>query len=377
VSAFASCMIATGRRGERVSPTWLVIAAVCVYLIAYRFCSLCIANSVLAVDPKRLTPAVGRTDGLDCVSTDRYVLFGHHFAAIAGAGPLVGPVLAAQTSYLPGTRWILAGVVLAGGVQDLITLFISTRRGGRSFGELIRMEVGPVAGSVALVGTFVIMIIILAALARIVVKALSTSPWGSSRSRLPCRSLSLWASTSGGFVREIGEASTIGAFGLIAAIVGEREVASSHLFAQWFTFTPIALRWLLTGYGAVASLLPVWLLLAPRDYLSTFLKIGAITALALGIMVVRPSLEMPAVTPFAAGGGPVWSGGMFPFLFIIIACGAASGFHALIASGTTPELIASEADLRCIGYGAMLAESCVAMMALVAASIPVLGSTSP
>ncbi len=356
-------------RGEPVNALWIVAAAVSVYLIAYRYYALFIAK-VIGIDPSRPTPAIRRADGLDYVATDRTVLFGHHFAAIAGAGPLVGPVLAAQMGYLPGTLWILAGVVLAGAVQDFLVLFLSMRRDGRSLGELIRMEMGPVAGTIALFGAFMIMVIILAVLALIVVRALAESPWGlfTVAATVPLAML------MGGYTRwvrpgKIGEVSIIGFIGLILAIFYGQSIAQSAVLAPLFTFTPVQLCFLLIGYGAVASVLPVWLLLAPRDYLSTFLKIGAIVALAIGIVIMAPPLKMPALTKFIDGSGPVWAGPLFPFLFITIACGAVSGFHALIASGTTPKLIASEKDAPFIGYGAMLMESAVAIMALVAASI--------
>ncbi len=356
-------------RGEPVNALWIVAAAVSVYLIAYRYYALFIAK-VIGIDPSRPTPAIRRADGLDYVATDRTVLFGHHFAAIAGAGPLVGPVLAAQMGYLPGTLWILAGVVLAGAVQDFLVLFLSMRRDGRSLGELIRMEMGPVAGTIALFGAFMIMVIILAVLALIVVRALAESPWGlfTVAATVPLAML------MGGYTRwvrpgKIGEVSIIGFIGLILAIFYGQSIAQSAVLAPLFTFTPVQLCFLLIGYGAVASVLPVWLLLAPRDYLSTFLKIGAIVALAIGIVIMAPPLKMPALTKFIDGSGPVWAGPLFPFLFITIACGAVSGFHALIASGTTPKLIAREKDAPFIGYGAMLMESAVAIMALVAASI--------
>lgn len=366
----AALAVATLARGGTVNAVWIVIAAVCVYLIAYRFYARFIAQRVLKLDSARPTPALARADGLDFVATDRRVLFGHHFAAIAGAGPLVGPVLAAQMGYLPGMLWILAGVVCAGAVQDFMILFISMRREGRSLGELIRLEMGVIPGVIALFGTFLIMVIILAVLALIVVKALANSPWGMFTvvATIPLALL------MGGYSRwvrpgKIGEVSLFGLVGLILAIVLGRDIAGSAVFAPFFTFTPVQLCWILIGYGGVASLLPVWLLLAPRDYLSTFLKIGAILALAIGILIVAPPLQMPALTKFASGGGPVWSGPLFPFLFITIACGAVSGFHALIASGTTPKLIANESHAPLIGYGAMLAESLVAIMALVSASV--------
>nr|WP_047165547.1 carbon starvation CstA family protein [Sphingomonas sp. Y57] len=366
---FGMAMVAIDR-GEEVNAVWLLAAGVSVYLIAYRFYGLFVARRVLVVDPQRITPAIGRCDGLDYVPTNRYVLFGHHFAAIAGAGPLVGPVLAAQMGYLPGTLWILAGVVFAGAVQDFIILFISSRRDGRSFGELVRMELGNFAGMVALIGTFMIMVIILAVLALIVVKALADSPWGlfTVAATVP---LALFMGAYTQWIRpaRVGEASLIGLVGLIFAIIAGQWVAASPTWAAAFTLDATTLCLTLIAYGAVASILPVWLLLAPRDYLSTFLKIGAIVALAIGIVLIQPVLRMPAITPFAGGGGPVWSGGLFPFLFITIACGAVSGFHALISSGTTPKLIASEADMRFIGYGAMLMESFVALMAMIAASI--------
>ncbi len=357
------------KRGESISAIWIVIAAVCVYLIAYRFYSLYIADKVLGLDSRRLTPAQRLNDGLDHVPTNKYVLFGHHFAAIAGAGPLVGPVLAAQMGYLPGMLWILAGVVFAGAVQDFIVLFISTRRDGRSLGDLIKSELGQIPGMIALLGTFMIMVIILAVLALIVVKALAGSPWGSFTvmATIP---IALFMGVYTRYIRvgRIGEVSIIGFVLLIAAIFGGQLVQENAALAPMFTFTGTELTWMLIGYGFVASVLPVWLLLAPRDYLSTFLKIGTIVGLAVGIIVVAPYLKMPAITKFIDGSGPVWAGSLFPFLFITIACGAVSGFHALISSGTTPKMIENETHARFIGYGAMLMESFVAIMALVAAS---------
>jgi len=356
-------------RGEAISALWIVVAAVCVYLIAYRYYSLFIAERVLGLDPGRKTPAHRHNDGLDYVPTDKNVLFGHHFAAIAGAGPLVGPVLAAQMGYLPGLLWILAGVVFAGAVQDFIVLFISTRRDGRSLGDLIKQEMGLVPGMIALFGTFMIMIIILAVLALIVVKALAESPWGAFTvaATIP---VALFMGVYLRYLRpgRIGEVSVIGFVLLMLAIFGGQAVSHDPEWAALFTFDGKALTWMLIGYGFVAATLPVWLLLAPRDYLSTFLKIGTILALAVGIVFVAPTLQMPAVTQFVNGNGPVWSGSLFPFLFITIACGAVSGFHALISSGTTPKMLDNESHARFIGYGGMLAESFVAVMALVAAS---------
>jgi len=357
------------KRGEPISAIWIVIAAVCVYLIAYRFYSLYIARDVMQLDPRRMTPAYKHNDGLDYVPTNKNVLFGHHFAAIAGAGPLVGPVLAAQMGYLPGMLWILAGVVFAGAVQDFMVLFLSMRRDGRSLGDLIKSELGPVPGNIALLGTFMIMVIILAVLALIVVKALTGSPWGSFTvmATIP---IAIFMGLYSRYIRvgRIGEVSIIGFVLLMLAIVGGQYVQEHEALAPLFMFTGTELTWMLIGYGFIASVLPVWLLLAPRDYLSTFLKIGTIVALALGIVIVAPMLQMPSITKFIDGTGPVWSGNMFPFLFITIACGAVSGFHALISSGTTPKMIENEMHARFIGYGAMLMESFVAVMALIAAS---------
>ncbi|WP_343626885.1 carbon starvation CstA family protein [Roseateles puraquae] len=356
-------------RGETISALWVVAAALCTYLIAYRYYSLFIADKVLGLDAKRQTPAWRYNDGLDYVPTNKHVLYGHHFAAIAGAGPLVGPVLAAQMGYLPGLLWILAGVVFAGAVQDFIVLFISTRRDGRSLGDLVKQEMGTVPGLIALFGAFMIMIIILAVLALIVVKALADSPWGTFTvaATIP---VALFMGVYLRFIRpgRIGEVSVIGFVLLMAAIFGGQWVSEHPTLAHAFTFTPVQLVWALIGYGFVAACIPVWLLLAPRDYLSTFLKIGTIVALAIGIIIVAPPLKMPALTQFSAGNGPVWAGNLFPFLFITIACGAVSGFHALISSGTTPKLLENETHARYIGYGGMLAESFVAVMALVAAS---------
>ncbi|WP_278652902.1 carbon starvation CstA family protein [Pandoraea pnomenusa] len=372
VAIVGACALGTVAlsRGETISALWIVIAAICVYLIAYRFYSKFIATRVAQLDGTRMTPAWRHNDGLDYVPTNRYVLFGHHFAAIAGAGPLVGPVLAAQMGYLPGMLWILAGVVFAGAVQDFMVLFISTRRDGRSLGDLVKSELGMVPGVIALFGAFLIMIIILAVLALIVVKALTGSPWGTFTVGLTIP-IALFMGIYTRYIRpgRIGEVSIIGFVMLMAAIYFGQSVHDSAALAPLFTFDGKQLTWMLIGYGFVASVLPVWLLLAPRDYLSTFLKIGTILALAIGILVVAPELKMPALTQFVDGSGPVWSGKLFPFLFITIACGAVSGFHALISSGTTPKLLDNELNARFIGYGGMLMESFVAIMALVAASV--------
>lgn len=356
-------------RGEAINALWIVVAAVCVYAIGYRFYALYIADKALGIDPSRMTPAWRHNDGLDYVPTNRSVLYGHHFAAIAGAGPLVGPVLAAQMGYLPGMLWILFGVVFAGAVQDFIVLFISTRRDGRSLGEIVKQEMGPVAGAIAIFGTFLIMVILLAVLALIVVKALAESPWGvfTVAATIP---IALFMGIYARYLRpgKVGEVSVIGFVLLMLSIVAGGWVAASPTLAPLFTFTAKELCWMLIAYGFIAAVLPVWLLLAPRDYLSTFLKIGTIVGLAVGIFIVAPELKMPALTQFVDGSGPVWSGNLFPFLFITIACGAISGFHALVSSGTTPKLLDNEGNARLIGYGGMLMESFVAVMALVAAS---------
>jgi carbon starvation protein len=358
------------RRGEAINALWIVVAAVAIYLVAYRYYSLFIANKVMQLDPNRATPAVLNNDGLDFVPTNKHVLFGHHFAAIAGAGPLVGPVLAAQMGYLPGTLWLIAGVVLAGAVQDFMVLFMSTRRNGRSLGDMVREEMGRIPGTIALFGCFLIMIIILAVLALIVVKALAESPWGifTVMATIP---IAMFMGIYMRYIRpgRIGEISVIGVLLLLGSIWLGGQIAADPVWAKAFTFTGIQITWMLIGYGFVAAVLPVWLILAPRDYLSTFLKIGTIVALAIGILVTMPELRMPALTQFIDGTGPVWKGGLFPFLFITIACGAVSGFHSLIASGTTPKLLASEGHARYIGYGGMLMESFVAIMAMVAASV--------
>ncbi|WP_137818258.1 carbon starvation CstA family protein [Pseudomonas sp. 2FG] len=358
------------RRGEAINALWIVVAAVAIYLVAYRYYSLFIATQVMQLDPRRATPAVLNNDGLDYVPTNKHVLFGHHFAAIAGAGPLVGPVLAAQMGYLPGTLWLIAGVVLAGAVQDFMILFLSTRRNGRSLGDMVREEMGQVPGTIALFGCFLIMIIILAVLALIVVKALADSPWGmfTVMATIPIAML------MGVYMRyirpgRIGEISVVGVALLLASIWLGGQIAADPEWAKVFTFTGVQITWMLVGYGFVAAVLPVWLVLAPRDYLSTFLKIGTIVALAIGILVVMPELKMPALTQFTDGTGPVWKGALFPFLFITIACGAVSGFHSLIASGTTPKMLDNETNARYIGYGGMLMESFVAIMAMVAASV--------
>jgi len=366
-AAFAALALS---HGESVNSVWLVTAALCTYFIAYRFYGKFIQDRVLRVDDTRMTPALRHNDGLDYVPTNRWVLYGHHFAAIAGAGPLVGPVLAAQMGYLPGTLWILVGVVVAGAVQDYIVLFTSVRRDGKSLGQMIKMELGPVPGGLALIGVLAIMIIILAVLALVVVKALTASPWGlfTIACTIPIALL------MGIYMRlirpgKIVEASAIGVVLLLASILYGRAVAADPSWGPAFTLSGPALAWALIIYGGVAASLPVWLMLAPRDYLSTFLKVGTVIALAVGIYVVAPRLAMPRTTLFIDGSGPVFSGKLFPFLFITIACGAVSGFHSLISSGTTPKMVEKESHMRLIGFGGMLTESFVAIMALTAACV--------
>lgn len=357
-------------QGETINSIWLLTAAVCTYAVAYRFYSKFIAHKVFNLDDNRKTPAELNNDGKDYVPTNKWVLFGHHFAAIAGAGPLVGPILAAQMGYLPGTIWIIVGVVLAGAVQDFVILFGSMRRNGKSLGEMIKEEIGPVTGFIAMVGIFGIMVILLAVLALVVVKALTDSPWGmfTIAATIP---IAVFMGIYMRYLRpgRVGEASIIGIILLLLSIYFGQYVSEHETLAAMFTFTGEQIAIMLIIYGFVASVLPVWLLLAPRDYLSTFLKIGTIVGLAIGILVVAPNLEMPAMTQFVDGTGPVFSGNLFPFLFITIACGAVSGFHSLISSGTTPKMIERESHARPIGYGAMLTESFVAVMAMIAACV--------
>ncbi len=355
-------------RGETISAAWLVIAAVCTYALAYRFYSRFIATRVFTLDPHRATPAERLSNGRDFVPTNKWVLFGHHFAAIAGAGPLVGPVLAAQFGYLPGTLWLVIGVVLGGAVQDFTILCCSVRRNGKSLGQMAKEEINPLAGGTAMLAVLFIMVILLAVLALIVVNALKASPRGlfTIACTIPIALLMGW------WMRlwrpgKVGEASAVGALLLITALVGGGWVAS-HPIGAAFTHSGTTLTWMMMAYGFVASVLPVWMLLAPRDYLSTFLKISTIVILAVAILVILPPLRMPALTPFATlGEGPVFAGKIFPFAFITIACGAISGFHSLVASGTTPKMLAREPDARLIGYGGMLTESFVGVMAMVAA----------
>ncbi len=355
-------------RGESINAAWLILAAVGTYLVGYRFYSRFLARRVLGVDPSRATPAERLNNGRDFVPTTRYVLFGHHFAAIAGAGPLVGPVLAMQFGWLPGTLWIVFGVVLGGAVQDFVILFGSMRRDGKSLGQMAKEEIGPLTGMLAMLAILAIMVILLAVLALVVTNALQDSPWGvfSILCTIPIAlGMGFWMKV----IRpgKTIEATVVGVMLLIAALVAGRYVAESATLAPLFTHGGVSIAWGMMAYGFLASVLPVWMLLCPRDYLSTFMKIGTIVLLALGILWVRPDLQMPALTRFIDGTGPVFAGKLFPFAFITIACGSISGFHALVASGTTPKMIRREDDARLIGYGGMLTESFVAIMALCAA----------
>ena len=356
-------------RGETISAAWLLTAAVCTYVVAYRFYSKFLATKVFGLDPRRATPAERFNNGHDFVPTNRWVLFGHHFAAIAGAGPLVGPVLAAQFGFLPGTLWLVIGVVLGGAVQDFTILFSSLRRDGKSLGQMAKEEVSKVTGVTAMIAVLAIMIILLAVLALIVVNALRASPWGlfTIACTIPIALLMGW------WMKrwrpgKVGEASIIGALLLLLALVGGGSVASHPGLAAAFTHSGTSITGMMIAYGFIASVLPVWMLLCPRDYLSTFLKITTVLVLGVAILIILPPLRMPALTPFAtAGEGPVFAGKLFPFAFITIACGAISGFHSLVASGTTPKMITRETDARMIGYGGMIMESFVGVMAMIAA----------
>ena len=357
-------------RGETINAAWVVLAAVGTYLIAYRFYSRFLADRVLGLNDRRATPAERLANGRDFVPTSRWVLFGHHFAAIAGAGPLVGPVLAAQFGYLPGTIWLVFGVVLGGAVQDFIILFGSMRRDGKSLGQMAKEETGPVTGLLAMVAVLAIMVILLAVLALVVVNALKDSPWGvfTILCTVPIAVLMGFWMKAWRPGRTL-EASAFGVALLLIALVGGRYVAESAALAPYFTYSGLTIAYGMIAYGFIASVMPVWMLLCPRDYLSTFMKIGTILLLAVGIVLVLPPLKLPAVTKFIDGTGPVFAGKLFPFAFITIACGAISGFHALVASGTTPKMLVRESDARLIGYGGMLMESFVAVMALCAAAL--------
>ncbi len=369
LGALALAVVAMGR-GEPVGAVWLVVAAVATYAVAFRFYSAFLGARVLTLDDLRQTPAERINDGHDFVPTNRWVVFGHHFAAIAGPGPLIGPTLCAQFGYLPGTIWIILGVVLGGAVQDFFILVGSLRRDGKSLGQMAREEIGVLGGFAALSGVLLIMIILMAVLGLVIVNALKGSPWGTFTvsATIPIALLMGWYMR---FIRpgQVVEATVWGLALVIAAVVGGRWVGESATLAPLFTFSATTLAVMIIVYGFAASVLPVWLLLAPRDYLSAFIKIGTVVALALGILLFRPQLEMPPLTRFVDGTGPIFAGKIFPFAFITIACGAISGFHALVASGTTPKLLRRESDARMIGYGAMLMESFVAVMAMVAAAV--------
>ncbi len=365
----AVCAIALNR-GESISAMWFIAAAGCVYAIAYRFYAAWIAASVLVVDETRATPAERLDNGRDFMPTNKWVVFGHHFAAIAGPGPLIGPTLAAQFGYLPGTLWILIGAVLGGAVQDMVTLFFSTRRNARSLGQMARDEIGPIGGAAALIGTFLIMIILIAVLGLVVVNAMKHSPWATSTvaATIPIAML------VGVYMRNfrpgrVLEASLLGVALLLLAVVGGGWINHSQALRGLFDYEGLSLAWMIIAYGFAAAVMPVWLLLAPRDYLSTFVKLGTVILLAIAIIILQPQIHMPALTQFTDGTGPIFGGKLFPFVFITIACGAISGFHALIASGTTPKLLGNERDIRMIGYGAMLLESFVAIMAMIAATV--------
>ena len=357
-------------RGESINALWIIVAAVCIYAIGFRFYSAWVAAKVLSIDPTRATPAERLDNGRDFVPTHRWIVFGHHFAAIAGPGPLIGPTLAAQFGYLPGTLWILVGAVLGGCVQDMTILLLSTRRNGRSLGQMARDELGPVGGVAALTGTFAIMVILIAVLGLVIVNAMKHSPWATATvfATLPIAIL------VGLYLRNwrpgrVIEGSLIGISLLLLAVVGGGWINGQPSIRGWFDLEGLTLAWFVIGYGLCAAVLPVWLLLAPRDYLSAFLKLGTILLLAVAIVFAQPDIRMPAITQFIDGSGPVFGGKVFPFVFITVACGAVSGFHALVASGTTPKLIGSEADVRLIGYGSMALESFVAIMAMIAATL--------
>lgn len=359
------------KRGESINAGWLLTAAICIYLIAYRFYSKIIAAKIFALDPARQTPAERHSDGRDFVPTNKWIVFGHHFAAIAGPGPLIGPTLAAQFGFLPGFLWIVVGVALGGAVQDCLILCASVRRDGKSLGQMAKDEIGTVAGYTALIATFGIMIILIAVLALVVTNALRASPWGTVTLGLTIP-IAMIMGLYMRYVRphRVLEATAIGLVLLVVALFAGKWVAENPALAPTFTLSGTQLAVWIMVYGFTASVLPVWFLLAPRDYLSAFVKIGVVAALAVGIFIMLPTLQMPSTTSFfSTGEGPVFTGKVFPFVFITIACGAISGFHALVSSGTTPKLLQNETDARFIGYGAMLTESLVAVLALIAACI--------
>src|SRR6266404_5943241 len=356
-------------RGEQINALWIIVAGVCAFAISYRFYSKWLASKVLLLNDQRATPALVQNDGRDFVPTNRWMVFGHHFAAIAGPGPLVGPVLAAQFGFLPGTLWILIGATLGGAVHDMIILFASVRRGGKTLGQMVREEIGPGVGALALIGVLAIMIILLAVLALVVVQALAKSPWG-----IFTIAMTIPVALIMGFGLRTGKVSVtaitiFGLLGLAFGVWGGQFLGNFPAIEVWFRHDAIWVSWAVMIYGLAASILPVWMLLTPRDYLSTFLKLGTVAALAVAVIVIHPTLQMPSLTKFIDGSGLVFAGPVFPFVCITIACGAVSGFHSLIASGTTPKMVGRESRIRDIGYGAMITEMMVALMAMIAACV--------
>jgi carbon starvation protein len=370
VGAFALGGIALHRGEEGINALWLVTASLCIYVLGYRFYAKWIETRVFVIDRQRATPAERLNNGRDFLPTHRWVLFGHHFAAIAGAGPLVGPTLAMQFGYLPGTLWIIVGAVLGGCVQDMVILFCSTRRNGKSLGQMARDELGPIGGTAAVIGTLMIVVIIIAVLGLVIVNAMKNSPWATSTvfATIPIAIL------VGFYMRNwrpgrVLEGSLLGLALLIIAVIGGGWLDANPVLREWFNYDGVPMAGFVIGYGWVAAILPVWLLLAPRDYISTFLKIGVVVLLAAAILIMRPEMKMPALTQFVDGTGPIFAGKVFPFVFITIACGAISGFHALVSSGTTPKLVSNEGDIRLAGYGSMAIESFVGIMAVIAATL--------
>src|SRR2546421_5468264 len=365
----ASLWVLAMSRGEQISAFWIVIAGLGATAVSYRFYSKWLATKVLVLNDERATPAVVRNDGKDFVPTSRWMVFGHHFAAIAGPGPLVGPVLAAQFGFLPGTLWILIGATLGGAVHDMIVLFASVRRGGKTLGQMVKEEIGPIVGVLALISVLAIMIILLAVLALVVVQALAKSPWGvfTIAMTIPTALIMGFGLRTGKF--NVTVVTIIGLIGLGLGVWGGQFLPSFPTIEAWFRHDATWIAWAIMIYGLAASILPVWMLLTPRDYLSTFLKLGTVAALAVAVILIHPSLQMPAITKFIDGSGLVFAGPVFPFVCITIACGSVSGFHSLIASGTTPKMVGRESRIRDIGYGAMITEMMVALMAIIAACV--------
>jgi carbon starvation protein len=365
----ASLAVLALSRGEQISALWIVVAGFCAAAVSYRFYSKWLATKVLVLNDERATPAIVRNDGKDFVPTNRWMVFGHHFAAIAGPGPLVGPVLAAQFGFLPGTLWILIGATLGGAVHDMIVLFASVRRGGKTLGQMVKEEIGPGVGVLALISVLAIMIILLAVLALVVVQALAKSPWGvfTIAMTIPVALIMGFGLRSGKV--NVTAITIFGLLGLAFGVWGGQFLGNFPAIEALFRHDAIWVSWAIMIYGLAASILPVWMLLTPRDYLSTFLKLGTVAALAVAVIVIHPTLQMPSLTKFIDGSGLVFAGPVFPFVCITIACGAVSGFHSLIASGTTPKMVGRESRIRDIGYGAMITEMMVALMALIAACV--------